>query len=166
MIVASTARRAIAQLHLAGIALAQRLGQPVELVQPHPVAAQLVRGADHHLAAVGPDRHDVARLRVSARQTASLADRVAGESLVLADHLARRRDERTRRQRGRIGRQVPLQHADVVVVRHEADLHRLGLVRGGEPELAGRAPASRPWSARPTGVSIRATTARSMPQRK
>ena len=57
--------------------------------------------------------------------------------MVLAHHIATRQHERAGRERRGVGRQVALEHADVVVVGDEADFYRLGLVGRDEPEPAG-----------------------------
>ena len=100
------------------------------------MAGKVVGRPHDHFPRVRPDLDHVPRRRRAAGQAAALAHGVAGKAGVLADHLAGRRHQRARLQRRRIGRKVPFEHAEVVVVRHEADLHRLRLLGGPEAEAA------------------------------
>src|SRR2546425_4382128 len=129
--------RPVTALHEDLVTRPRRIGEPVHLFQHDVVAEQLVSRADHDLAGLGPDGDDVHRTLEAAGQAAPLADGVAGESAVLAHHLSPDRDERAGGERGRVGGKALLEHGDVVLVRDEADLHRLGLFGGAEAEPPG-----------------------------
>src|SRR5205807_7142993 len=92
--------------------------------------------ADDHFPRLRADLYDVQRLGAAAGEAPALADRIAGESRVLADHLAAHRHQRAGGERRRIGGQMPLQHTHVIVIGDEADLDRLRLVGRDEPEAA------------------------------
>src|SRR6185503_310815 len=129
--------RAVAALHPHRVTGAEGggIGQPVDLFERHFVSEQLRAAPDHDFARLGADGDDVHWLAEAAGQSLPLAHRVACESGVLADHGPARCDQRTGHERRRIRRKTLLQHGDVVVVRYETDLDRLGLLRGDEAEL-------------------------------
>src|SRR5205823_14972100 len=108
-----------------------------ELARQAGVTERLVARADHDFARLGADGDHVHRTSEAPGELPPLTDRIAREAMVLAYHDATHRDERAGRERGSVGRQVALEHADVVVVRDEADFYRLGLVGRDEPELSG-----------------------------
>src|SRR5262245_13435501 len=118
----------------------QRIREPVELLQEHTMAIELGSRADDDLAAVRANPDHEPRLPCTTREAAALADGVAGIPTVLTDDLAAGRDQGTRRQRRCARRQTPLEHADIVVVRHEADLNRFRLVGRHQPELPCQGP--------------------------
>src|SRR5437762_3370247 len=133
-------RGPVAALHQDPIARRPRLGEPVHFAERHGVAEQLVPGADHDLARLGSYRHHVHRLAESAGEPATLPDGIAREARVLPHHRAAGGPERPRSEGGRVGGQMTLEHAHVVIVGDEADLHGLHLVGGHEAEPAGDVP--------------------------
>src|SRR5437899_2820133 len=134
---AGNGRGAVAALYQNRIPRRQRVGEPVELRERHAVAEQLVPRADHDFARLGTDRDHVHRLAEPAGQTATLPDGIAREARMLPHHGAAGRHQRPRRERRRVGGQMTLEHAHIVIIRDEADLHRLDLFGGDEAEAPG-----------------------------
>src|SRR5438552_1277345 len=134
---AGNGRGAVAALYQNRIPRPQRVGEPVELRERHGVAEQFVPRADHDFARLGTDRDHVHRLAEPAGEAATLPDGIAREARVLPHHVAAGRHQRPRRERRRVGRQMTLEHAHIVIIRDEADLHRLDLLGGHETEPPG-----------------------------
>src|SRR5437667_2597162 len=134
---AGNGRGAVAALYQNRIPRRQRIGEPVELRERHGVAEQLVPRADHDFARLRADRDHVHRLAEPAGEAATLPDGIAREARVLPHHVAAGRHQRPRRERRRVGGQMTLEHAHIVIIRDEADLHRLDLFGGDEAEAPG-----------------------------
>src|SRR6266513_2518767 len=116
----------MANPHAHTIANSGRITQPIHLTGDDAAAQELVARAYHDCALLRTNRDDVHRMRITTGDSASLADGVAREPVVLADHGTARCDNRSARQRWSIGRQTLLQNSGVVTVGDEADLLALG----------------------------------------
>ena len=92
------------------------------------------RWADHDLARLRAYLEHVHRLRETAPEALPLADRESGVALVAADPPAVFGDDPAGLERRVAGGEPPPEQVPVVSRGHEADLLRLGLLGGLQPE--------------------------------
>ena len=126
----------VPDLHLDLVANRRRIHEPVDLARHHAAAEQCLSRPNHHFAGRWSDLDDEHRLAKSARQAATLADRVPRKPVVRAKHRSVASDKWTRLQGRRVKPKLPRDDLCMIPVGHEADVLALRLLGDElEPEL-------------------------------